>query len=272
MTPIPAVFAVVTLSACTTLAPSSKTNLQDAGTYALMENPCARASSPICLFVNSPVTLDNQPLKVPTRKATFFHTTQALEFIDNQSRNWTAPPRTLTDGASIPKVFIPVIGDPRSKEFLNAATLHDAYCGIGNEELPTFHARRWQEVHRMFYDTLIVGGTPEIKAKVMFAAVYLGGPRWDESYRTMTNIPPSTMQAGMVKAKAFIEKENPDLNRLQVYLDWLEDGMRGRVSGAREDRDDREHGAYDPSDPSTGPLVPYDPGTDPSLPTSPSTP
>ena len=36
----------------------------------------------------------------------------------------------------------------------------------------------WPEVHRMFYEGLLVGGTPVARAQLMYAAVWLGGPRW----------------------------------------------------------------------------------------------
>jgi len=232
---IPLILATfVALSGCT-LAPAEKSSLQETGQTALKEDPCAGASSPLCLFINSPVRLTERPVRVPTRAANFFRTEEVLEFVDNQGRTWTAPPRTLTDGASIPELFIPIVGDPRGSEFLNAATLHDAYCGIGNEAMGSFHARRWQEVHRMFYDTLIVGGTAEVKAKIMFAAVYLAGPRWDVTVESVSGIAPSLKKAAMVKAKSFIEKENPDLNRLQEYLEWLEKGMRATQAGIRSD-------------------------------------
>ncbi len=101
-----------------------------------------------------------------------------LQFVDSEKKTWVAPKGTLTDGASIPPVFVAVIGEPTRKEFVNAAAIHDAYCGIGNDNLTQYHSDTWQNVHRMFYDALRVGGTPPKKAKIMFAAVYIGGPRW----------------------------------------------------------------------------------------------
>lgn len=216
-----ALATAISLSGCI-VVPTTKSSLQEAGTDILNQNPCDGPSNPLCLFINAPVLLGAQTFSVPTRNAQFFKTQAAVEFVDNQQRKWIAPPLTLTDGASIPKVFVPIVGDPRSKEFLGAATLHDAYCGIGNEELPTYQARRWQDVHRMFFDTLIVGGTDGTTAKIMFAAVYLAGPRWRNPRRDISHVPPSIQQAAMKQAKRFIEREDPDLNSLQKYLDWLE--------------------------------------------------
>jgi len=265
--PIAPLASVLLLSACVT-APTTKSSLQEVGANALKDDPCTAASSPICLFINSPVRVDTKPFRMPTRKADFFRTVQSLEFVDNQKRRWLAPPQTLTDGASIPQIFIPIVGDPRSPQFANAAAIHDAYCGLGNENGPSYHARRWQEVHRMFFDTLVVGGTPEIKAKVMFAAVYLAGPRWNDSARSMANIAPAVKVQGMKQAKAFIESDNPDLNRLQDYLDWLEGELRKRQADTGND-----DGPYNASlgNPGTTPTDPTSPG-DPTDPASPGYP
>lgn len=77
-----------------------------------------------------------------------------------------------TDGASIPWWAIPIIGDPYSDEFLRAAVLHDHYCYKEN------NVRGWRETHRMFYDALLAMEVPGAKAAIMYAAVYVGGPKW----------------------------------------------------------------------------------------------
>ncbi len=139
---------------------------------------CEGRSSGRCDFINSPVKLSDKKIELPGREFPFSYTEEDLEFIDAKERQWVAPKGTFTDGASIPGMFVKVIGDPRSKEFINAATVHDAYCATGNEKGAYYHTATWQNVHRMFYDALRAGGTPAIKAKTMYAGVYLGGPRW----------------------------------------------------------------------------------------------
>ncbi|MDU8929886.1 DUF1353 domain-containing protein [Alisedimentitalea sp. MJ-SS2] len=150
-----------------------------------MKNPsgaeigtCVGSSAPSCRFRNSPVRLEQQAVRLPGRKLPFFPIAEELEFVDASNRSWIAPSKTLTDGASIPRIFVSIVGNPTSQEFTNAAAIHDAYCGVGNEAGPKFHTAEWRSVHRMFYDALRVGGTPETKAKIMYAAVYIGGPRW----------------------------------------------------------------------------------------------
>lgn len=176
---------------------------------------CGGPDQPTCQFFEGPFQLSNQPVQVPTRAATFYPLARPLGFVDSGNGRWRAPQGTLTDGASIPGIFVAVLGSPRSREFANAAALHDAYCGIGNERLATYHTRDWQAVHRMFYDGLRVGGTDEVRAKIMFAAVWLGGPRWGDKGRDLS-------KAGVALAFA--------ANGGRGAAPGLEDALRDRVA------------------------------------------
>jgi hypothetical protein len=168
-------FTTLLLAGC---VPEKTLNLESGVQPTIATNSCNGRSSGNCNFINSPVKLASKVIELPGRDFPFSLTSEKLTFVDANRRQWVAPVGTLTDGASIPAMFVEVIGDPRSKEFINAATVHDAYCATGNEKGSTFQTATWQDVHRMFYDGLRVGGTPAIKAKTMYAAVYLGGPRW----------------------------------------------------------------------------------------------
>ncbi|WP_375175439.1 DUF1353 domain-containing protein [Pseudooceanicola sp.] len=139
---------------------------------------CARATSPFCAFVNAPLRLASDVVQLPRRPYPFRPLAQDLTFVDRQQRVWVAPQGILTDGASIPPAFVAVVGQPTDPAFAMAAAIHDSYCGVGNEGTPYFHTRPWRDTHRMFYEALRVGGTAEKRAKTMFAAVYMGGPRW----------------------------------------------------------------------------------------------
>lgn len=198
---------------------------------------CKGPSEAACYFQNSPVRLSTKKVVIPGRAYDFYPLAENLEFVDGQNRKWIAPKDTLTDGASIPEVFVSIIGDPRSQEFTNAAALHDAYCGIGNEDGPVYKSRTWQETHRLFYDGLIVGGTPELKAKLMFAAVWLGGPRWYPSNKrndtTMATLPKGLMQQSLRDTKFYVERSNPTLPELIAYLDWHERRMKAIVFRGR---------------------------------------
>ncbi len=187
-------FLALLASGCAT---GDKLLLSEADPVAGLQVPKAACEQPAdarCVFINSPVKLDNKPIKLSYNPYPFFRTREPLEFIDAKQQVWVAPAGILTDGASIPPIFVPLIGDPRSKEFMNAATVHDSYSAESNRDSPYYHAAPWQDVHRMFYDALRVSGTPAIKAKIMYAAVYLGGPRWKEVRKP----PTSKRQAAIV--------------------------------------------------------------------------
>lgn len=78
----------------------------------------------------------------------------------------------LTNGASIPEWAQPIIGGPYDEAYLKAAVIHDHYCYEENR------VRSWRDTHRMFYDAMIDLKLNTTKAKIMYYAVYWGGPKW----------------------------------------------------------------------------------------------
>lgn len=183
---------------------------------------CAGQGSERCQFVNGPVKLTQDPVKLATRRALFYPMADELDFVDGKADVWQAPKGTLTDGASIPRVFVKIVGNPTSKQFAQAAAIHDAYCGIGNENGAKYHTRPWPQVHRMFYDALRVGGTPEYKAKVMFAAVWLGGPRWGDWDRGLLDVSGGEKQKILLQAQDLIGAQNPSVDDLIGFLSQAE--------------------------------------------------
>jgi hypothetical protein len=89
---------------------------------------------------------------------------------DPSGKLWTAPAGAEVDGASIPQAFWSIIGGPFEGEYRNASVVHDIACDRKQDS--------WESVHRMFYEACLCGGTDPTKAKVMFAAVWLFGPKW----------------------------------------------------------------------------------------------
>lgn len=94
----------------------------------------------------------------------------ALRYTDPANIVWEAKANLVTDGASIPAIFQPFIGKPFDPSFIKAAVIHDHYCDR--------HVRPWRQTHHVFYDGLVYQGVPIAKAKIMYFAVYLGGPKW----------------------------------------------------------------------------------------------
>ncbi|WP_319531933.1 DUF1353 domain-containing protein [uncultured Cohaesibacter sp.] len=171
-----------------------------------------------CHLENAPARVARDHVMLPDKPYPYSKLLTPLRFRDSRGTLWTAPLATLTDGASIPEIFVPLIGEPRSLEFLAAAALHDAYCGTGNEQLTQFRSRPWEETHRMLYDSLVSSGVPETKAKVMFAAVYLGGPRWDDPDRVLQGLPESRLRDLMELCIDFIKTEKPTRPEIEAWM------------------------------------------------------
>lgn len=105
---------------------------------------------------------------------------KGFEYIDPNQKHWKVPENTVVDGASIPRMFWTLVGGPFEGPYRNASVVHDYYCVSRTEP--------WRAVHRMFYYAMLAGGTPVKKAKLMYYAVFVGGPRWKQVY--YTNHPP----------------------------------------------------------------------------------
>ncbi len=192
------------------------------------------AGSDRCRFVDGPLRISGTPVYLDNRQGAFLPTLEQVSFVDARGQRWTAPPNTLTDGASIPPVFAPLIGDRQRREFVLAGALHDAYCGIGNEALSTYHTRPWEDVHRMFYEALLTAGTAPRRAKVMFAAVYLGGPRWNDPARSLDMMSEEELMDEMKDNMRWIEEMDPDLDEIMVRMKAREADMRAAHAGVSE--------------------------------------
>src|SRR4051812_31635812 len=90
------------------------------------------------------------------------------------------PERTRVDGASIPQALWSIVGSPFTGKYVQASVIHDYYCDV--------RVRRWQHVHRIFYEAMLVSGVSETRAKIMYAAVYFAGPRWSDTVSHNTNL------------------------------------------------------------------------------------
>ena len=150
-----------------------------------------------------------------------------LRFTDAAGVPWTAPVGTLTDGASVPRAALWVGGDRFDEAVLKAAILHDAYCQRENADRcpEQYRTRRWEEVHRMFHEALLAGGTAPRKANTLFAAVWLAGPTWPppqgpdlSAPRIADVVPPDRLAAEFDRCRAFIDREDPTREQLE---DWM---------------------------------------------------
>lgn len=95
-----------------------------------------------------------------------------LYFIDPDKFVWKAGKTDVTDGASIPDLFKPIIGGAFEEDFLPAAVIHDHYTKRAHR------VRTWRDTARVFYQAMLVKGVNVVKAKTMYFAVYTFGPHW----------------------------------------------------------------------------------------------
>lgn len=197
---------------------------------------CLEATLPgdRCRFDGGPLEMAGAPVFLENFQQAFLPTRQKIDFVDATGTRWTAPPKTLTDGATIPQLFTALVGDRQSREYLIAAALHDAYCGVGNEALETYQTRSWEEVHRMFFEALIVGGTPPQKAKIMFAAVYLGGPRWNDPDRSLEGVSQEDILREMEWCLRWIEENDPSADEI---VTWMRDREMALLTGQQAQPD-----------------------------------
>jgi Protein of unknown function (DUF1353) len=98
-----------------------------------------------------------------------------FEYLDPQGRKWVAPKGQVVDGASIPRFAWTLIGGPFEGKYRDSSVIHDVGCDK--------HWAPWQVVHDVFYMGMITSGVEEWRAKVMYAAVYHFGPRWEQIVR-----------------------------------------------------------------------------------------
>ena len=98
-----------------------------------------------------------------------------LVYTDPDGVKWSVPKGqdggSVFNGASIPAIFWNTVGSPWTGQYRNASLVHDYYCQN--------HLRPWRDVHRMFYYGCLAGGVRPSRAKIMFAAVFAQGPRWE---------------------------------------------------------------------------------------------
>lgn len=145
---------------------------------------------------------------------------EKLVFVDSMGVEWVAPKGTLTDGASVPRLALWLSDGRFESEFLKAAIIHDAYCQSENEERTPnqFKKRSWQNVHRMFYEACLAGGTSPLKARIMFAAVWLGGPRWDAQERSLDHVSEEKLKAEFDYCKKWISTTNPSVAEIEAWM------------------------------------------------------
>ena len=150
----------------------------------------------------------------------FFELTHDFVFTDSKGKKWKAPKGTLTDGASIPRIFLTLIGQPFDKHYLDAAVIHDAYCGEDNKPRESYHAARWQDVHLVFYEAMLASGCGKKRAKVIYAAVLFKGPSWPEKEKRLAldSIPDDALVREFKACQSWIEERDPTIEQIDNWM------------------------------------------------------
>jgi endonuclease G, mitochondrial len=149
-----------------------------------------------------------------------------ISYTDPNGVVWPAPKGLVSDGASIPQAFWSIIGGPLDGKYRNAAVVHDEACDT--------RSHTWQATHLAFYYAMRCSGVDEIKAKIMYFAVYHYGPRWGSGYElqnpqsskslsvnrltadTLNTFSDEEAQAKASDIAKWIETNNPSLRQIQL--------------------------------------------------------
>jgi Protein of unknown function (DUF1353) len=131
-------------------------------------------------------------------------------FVDPDGKEWDVPEGYQTDGASVPAALW-ALYPPFTGNYRQAAVIHDYFCDSKQTS--------WEDTHKVFYFAMRAADVDENTAKIMYGAVYMFGPRWGPGTAPgQRNAAPAAspeQQEEMVKElKAFVDKENPDLDNL----------------------------------------------------------
>ena len=123
---------------------------------------------------------------------------EPFAYIDPAAMRWDVPSGATVDGASIPRALWTLIGGPFEGKYRDASVVHDWFCDIRTQP--------WRAVHRMFYNAMLTSGVSEARAKMLYAGVMLGGPKWSEN--TVSN-------SQLAAVRSAVTGKKPESGKLQ---------------------------------------------------------
>jgi hypothetical protein len=126
-------------------------------------------------------------------------------FVDPKGVRWDAPKGWKINGASIPPQLWSVVGSPFVGDYRRASVVHDVHCAL--------QERPHKQVHRMFYDAMICDGVSTLRAKYMYQAVRLFGPKWGPGGKI------APLHLPGYEAQILSRNLNMDIDQLEKYLD-----------------------------------------------------
>ncbi len=164
-----------------------------------------------------------RPEKIETNDNSEFMVLKSdFTFIDASGQRWLAPQGTKTDGASIPTVFLSFFGNPYHPDYRAAAIVHDAFCQEVNKTGASFQKRKWRETHQMFYEALVESNVDSLTAQLMFAGVWLGGPRWNDTKHLLDDVSEEVLKEEFQKCQKWLSKSKRSNEELIAWMDRRE--------------------------------------------------
>lgn len=133
-----------------------------------------------------------------------------FSFEDSTGFVWVAPAGSRVDGASIPQFLWQAVGSPLIGDYRRASVLHDVECVLKRHP--------YKKVHRMFYDAMLCDGVIGHKAKYMYQAVRIFGPKWgsDGTPLNSAQTQPMGFESGILNQNIEL-----DIESLETMLDRI---------------------------------------------------
>lgn len=147
---------------------------------------------------------------------------QPFAFVDAAKLKWNVPKEATVDGASIPRLLWPIIGGPFEGKYREASVIHDWFCDR--------RSRPWKAVHRMFYEAMLTSGVNAAQARVMYAGVYGGGPRWSETVVSNNNLESKVISVGDAEAPIGARPKAKPRKTTVVYEMPLNEAVFSRIA------------------------------------------
>lgn len=145
---------------------------------------------------------------------------EAFGYVDPAGLEWFVPAEAIVDGASIPRALWSLTGGPFEGRYRDASVVHDWYCDRRN--------RPWRAVHRVFFHAMITSGVSDLRAKVMYAAVFAAGPRWSDTVVQNNRLDVPRKRGADVGAGAVSPKFEPSRELDERALRSLEVSIQGQ--------------------------------------------
>lgn len=92
---------------------------------------------------------------------------KTIIFTDASGKSWRVPPKSVIDGASIPRLLWTFAGSPFVGRYRRASVVHDHFCDLRTE--------LQSKVHLMFKEAMLADGASWWEANSKYAAVEFAG-------------------------------------------------------------------------------------------------